>query len=400
MTISERDWNNYIQRLAKLDKRAGDAMEQYIAKYGTEDTEGLIVYANALVTKYGEGSAELAAQMYDEMAQAAGANVSPAEPAQPPSMTEVAKAVYSTLSSPPSMKGAVSRMVKQAGADTTLKNALRDGAEFAWVPGGTGCAFCLTLASRGWQKASKKAIKGGHAQHIHANCKCNYAIRFDSRTNVAGYDPDKYLQMYENAEGDSPDEKINAMRRAQYQEKKDEINEQKREAYRARKALEEEGTKTIALRAVRGDVTTECIKAAKPGTGKITFDVGYAETKHREEIKTAQWLHDNIGGDIALLNESYTDGEKRADYLWNGAYWDLKTSSSEKSANSAIRKGLKQIREKPGGIILDFGDNDFDSDTLWNVIDKRMQWNHVDGDVDIMVLSKGQLVEVRRYNKK
>ena len=236
MTISERDWNNYIQRLAKLDKRAGDAMEQYISRYGTGDTEALISYANALVTKYGEGSAELAAQMYDEMAQAAGANVSPAEPAEPPSMTEVAKAVYSTLSSPPSMKGAVSRMVKQAGADTTLKNALRDGAEFAWVPGGTGCAFCLTLASRGWQKASKKAIKGGHAQHIHANCKCNYAIRFDSRTNVAGYDPDKYLQMYENAEGDTPDEKINAMRRAQYQEKKDEINAQKREAYRARKA--------------------------------------------------------------------------------------------------------------------------------------------------------------------
>ena len=235
MTISERDWNNYIQRLAKLDKRAGDAMAEYIAKYGTEDTEGLIVYANALVTKYGEGSAELAAQMYDEMAQAAGVNVSPAEPAEPPSMTEVAKAVYSTLSSPPSMKDAVSRMVKQAGADTTLKNALRDGAEFAWVPGGTGCAFCLTLASRGWQKASKKAIKGGHAQHIHANCKCNYAIRFDSRTNVAGYDPDKYLQMYENAEGDTPDEKINAMRRAQYQEKKGEINAQKREAYRARK---------------------------------------------------------------------------------------------------------------------------------------------------------------------
>lgn len=37
---------------------------------------------------------------------------------------------------------------------------------------------------------------------------------------------------------------------------------------------------------------------------------------------------------------------------------------------------------------------------LWSVIDKRMQWNHIDGDVDIMVLSKGQLVEVRRYNRK
>lgn len=27
-----------------------------------------------------------------------------------------------------------------------LKNALRDGAEFAWVSNGDTCAFCMTLA--------------------------------------------------------------------------------------------------------------------------------------------------------------------------------------------------------------------------------------------------------------
>ena len=398
MTISERDWNNYIQRLAKLDKRAGDAMEQYISRYGTGDTEALVSYANALVTKYGEGSAELAAQMYDEMAQAAGVSVSPAEPAEPPSMTEVAKAVYSTLSSPPSMKGAVSRMVKQAGADTTLKNALRDGAEFAWVPGGTGCAFCLTLASRGWQKASKKAIKGGHAQHIHANCKCNYAIRFDSRTNVAGYDPDKYLQMYENAEGDSPDEKINAMRRAQYQEKKDEINEQKREAYRARKALEEEGTKTIALRAVRGDVTAEYKKSARPGSGKITFDDGYEESKHREEIEMAQWLHDNLGGDITVLAESKDTGVKMPDYVWQEKFWELKTVSSVNAADQAFRKAVKQIADNPGGVIVDFGNNDVDMDAVQKELARRFNRCQLD-TVDVMVLRNDTLERVRRYKK-
>ncbi len=398
MTISERDWNNYIQRLAKLDKRAGDAMEQYVSRYGTGDTEALVSYANALVTKYGEGSAELAAQMYDEMAQAAGANVSPAEPAQPPSMTEVAKAVYSTLSSPPSMKGAVSRMVKQAGADTTLKNALRDGAEFAWVPGGTGCAFCLTLASRGWQRASKKAIKGGHAQHIHANCKCNYAIRFDSRTNVAGYNPDKYLQMYENAEGDSPDEKINAMRRAQYQEKKVEINAQKREAYRARKALEEEGTKTIALRAVRGDVTTEYKKSAKPGSGKITFDDGYEESKHREEIEMAQWLHDNLGGDITVLAESKDTGVKMPDYVWQEKFWELKTVSSVNAADQAFRKATKQIADNPGGVIVDFGNHDVDMDAVQKELARRFNRCQLD-TVDVMVLRNGTLERVQRYKK-
>ncbi|MBR4692904.1 MAG: hypothetical protein IKP17_09110 [Oscillospiraceae bacterium] len=38
------------------------------------------------------------------------------------------------------------------------------------MPSGDTCAFCITLASRGWQKAGREAIKGGHAEHIHNNC--------------------------------------------------------------------------------------------------------------------------------------------------------------------------------------------------------------------------------------
>ncbi len=83
---------------------------------------------------------------------------------------------------------------------------------------------------RGWQRASKKALKGDHAEHIHTHCNCEYAVRFDSRTTVAGYDPEKYLKQYEDYGGD-----INAMRRAQYAKNKDKINAQKRAAYAARK---------------------------------------------------------------------------------------------------------------------------------------------------------------------
>ena len=136
------------------------------------------------------------------------------------------------------MGNAVGRLVKRTGADTMLKNALRDGAEFAWVPAGDTCAFCITLASRGWQRASKAAIKGGHAEHIHSNCDCTYAIRFDGKSNVAGYDPDQYLRMYEGAEGDTWQEKVNSMRRAQYAENREKINAQKRAAYAARKERE------------------------------------------------------------------------------------------------------------------------------------------------------------------
>lgn len=220
-----------MARLARLNQKAGQLMADYLAAHGTGDTDALIAYAHALVTKYGEGSAELACQMYDTLAAAAKAGVPAAEPAQTAAYSEVARMVQATKQSLPQMQQGVSRLVKRAGADTTLKNALRDGAEWAWVPQGDTCAFCLTLASRGWQKASQAAIKGGHAEHIHANCDCEYAIRFDGRSTVAGYDPEKYLRQYRAAGSD-----VNALRRVNYAKNKERINAQKRAAYAARKA--------------------------------------------------------------------------------------------------------------------------------------------------------------------
>ncbi len=174
--------------------------------------------------------------MYDAVAEVSGANVPPAQPAEPANYSETAKMVNGTKQSPPLLQSGVSRLVKQAGADTTLKNAIRDGAEWAWVPHGDTCPFCLTLASRGWQKASAKVMKGDHARHIHANCNCEFAVRFDSRTTVAGYDKDKYLAQYYDHGGD-----INAMRRAQYAQDKDRINARKRAAYAARRLREKVG---------------------------------------------------------------------------------------------------------------------------------------------------------------
>lgn len=231
MQITANAWNEYITRLSRLNQKAGQLMRQYIDTHGTGDADALITYAAALVTKYGEGSAELACQMYDALAEAANAGVPAAEPAVPADYGEVARMVNATKNqNPANLPNGVSRLVKRAGADTTLKNAVRDGAEWAWVPHGDTCPFCITLASNGWQKASSKVLKGGHAEHIHANCDCEFAIRFDHSTTVAGYDPEKYLKQYRDAGGD-----INKMRRVNYAANKERINAQKRAAYAARK---------------------------------------------------------------------------------------------------------------------------------------------------------------------
>ena len=231
MQITANAWNEYITRLSRLNQKAGQLMREYIDTHGTESTDDLIAYAYGLVTKYGEGSAELACQMYDALAEAANAGVPAAEPAEPADYGEVARMVNATKNqNPANLPNGVSRLVKRAGADTTLKNAVRDGAEWAWVPHGDTCPFCITLASNGWQKASSKVLKGGHAEHIHANCDCEFAIRFDHSTTLAGYDPEKYLKQYRDAGGD-----INKMRRIDYAARKDAINAQKRAAYAARK---------------------------------------------------------------------------------------------------------------------------------------------------------------------
>lgn len=230
MKLTQAAWDEYISRLSRLNQKAGQLMREYMDGHPEADTDALIRYAYALVTKYGEGSAELACQMYDALAEAQGVTLPAAEPAPTATYGEVTGMVKATQDSPPSLQQGVSRMVKQAGADTTTRNAIRDGAEWAWVPHGDACPFCRMLASNGWQKASKNLLKKGHAQHIHANCDCEFAVRFSREFDVSGYDPEEYLRQYRDAGSD-----VNAMRRIDYAARKDAINAQKRAAYAARK---------------------------------------------------------------------------------------------------------------------------------------------------------------------
>lgn len=236
MKIPDRVWANFIRRLSKIDEEAAKKVSGYLNGNWNASEEALITYAHAITIRYGEASAALCAQMYDALAEASGKVLPPAEPAKTPTYNETARAVQGARlfsKEPEVTASAVSRLVKQTGEDTLLHNAIRDGAEVAWIPHGDTCAFCLTLASRGWQRVSKKTLRNGHAEHIHNNCDCSYAVRFDDTTDVEGYDPEKYANWYYSESG-TPQQRINAMRREMYAENKDEINAQKRAAYAKR----------------------------------------------------------------------------------------------------------------------------------------------------------------------
>lgn len=248
MITTKKAWSAYIAALRKVNDTATQSLLYYLQEFGIpstpEEMNALIDAAFVISTKYGRAAAALCAEWYDATAAASGWFVAPAIPAETATISEVARAIVGTTKTGNDevIASSVGRLVKMAGVDTTMQNALRDGAEWAWIPVGNTCAFCITLASRGWQRASKKALKNGHAEHIHANCDCTYAIRFDDRSQVEGYDPDRFLGMYLDADLDgespTPDNRINALRRELYQANREKILAQKRAAYEKSAELE------------------------------------------------------------------------------------------------------------------------------------------------------------------
>lgn len=149
------------------------------------------------------------------------------------------------------------------------------------------------------------------------------------------------------------------------------------------------------VRAYR-DITKEYLNDADPGRGFINYDEDYNAKKNVNEIATAKWIHDNLGGDIRLRKALGKYQKKDPDYEWMGTLWDLKSTTTENAANSAIRTGMAQIEDNPGGVILNFGNYEPDMAKLLKVIDKRMMW-YPNDCADILIISKGKLIKAMRY---
>lgn len=247
-TISQKEWKQYIQRLRQINDKAVEEFRQIVIDrggYGHIERQKLIDIAYGVSTKYGEASAALSASMYDRVAELSKASVPAALPAETATYQDVAKTVNGIIKKTGSddvLAQGVGRLVKMAGTDTILSNAYRDrprgkgskqrhsGAQVAWIPSGDTCPFCLMLASKGWQNQTIWGANN-HSEHIHANCDCTYAVKFNDSLNYASYDPDTYKEMYDNADGKTRDEKLKSMRRQYREENRDKINAQKRAAY-------------------------------------------------------------------------------------------------------------------------------------------------------------------------
>ncbi len=307
-TITQTQWKQYIARLRKINDTAAEEFKEAVMDrggYENIDRQKLIDYAYGISTKYGEASAALSAEMYDAIAELSGVIVPEALPAETATYSEVAKTVngiIKNVGNEDTLAQGIGRLVKMAGTDTVLSNAYRDrpkgkgskkrhsGAQVAWIPVGDTCPFCLMLASKGWQNQTQWAANS-HSEHIHANCDCTYAVRFNNDLKIDGYDPEEYKEIYDNAEGSTRKEKLNSIRRMQYQdpEIRNKINAQKRAAYAERK-----------VNAIKKNGTTEWTGNSKINTKEqIAELINFAKDKNINIDKSFS----SFDGDIDLVKD-------------------------------------------------------------------------------------------------
>ncbi len=236
LKIKKKDWENYINALAKVSDKAAKEIQDFIDKNGMENVTALIGKSYQCSVKYGEAAMALTCEMYDRIAVVQKAEVRPAVPARDVTLQEVKDTVNHAMRTAPSTVPAVTgKLVKKASSRTMRKNAARDGAKMALVPSSDGCPFCKMLGSRGWESARSGRSTSFEA-HLHAHCRCEYVVDIKGGMQVEGYDPEALYDEFMNLDGTSWEERMNIMRNQQRKipEIRDKINAQKREAYAAR----------------------------------------------------------------------------------------------------------------------------------------------------------------------
>ena len=347
MTISAADWSEYVNKLAKVNTKAAELMQEWIDANGTDNINALFEYAYALSTKYGEAAASLACEMYDSIALVQGVSLPPALPADTAKIGEVKHLVGKALQKSPNLvPQEVSKMVKQAGADTMLHNAARDGAEWAWVPhGGETCAFCITLASKGWQTAGKSLLYN-HAEHIHANCRCEFAIRHDKKSGVQGYDPQKYLDMYNSAKAMGGDP-INNLRNA--------LSSVGGVGSEGRNSIEETVEWKKRFKDNKANIIAEPVSVVLGGKTYFVDGVNVINDHNKSEEFTAKVLSRAIGEEVVLcprITGKYNNVSS-PDYLVGNdrERWDQKGLNG--SGKDALRDIIKRKKEQANNFIVD-----------------------------------------------
>ena len=158
---------------------------------------------------------------------------------------------------------------------------------------------------------------------------------------------------------------------------------------------EVERRKQVGQSKFRGkDVTAEYFGTATPGKGEFKQDEGVLA----EDVRIAHLLQDTFGGDIHVQKDVNKNHVKTPDYIWRGKQWELKTTHSDTAVKSALKEGIKQIKEFPGGIVVDMAGENRNMETTLANIESRFRQGRV-AEMDVIILRNDRVIKVVRYHK-
>lgn len=197
-----------VRAQAVLASRVSEDLAGIVAALGPDAApdlirDALLEVTPALVERYGQASAAVAAEWYErvyglaarEFADVVASEVVEKGVRRSAGHLFTARGAEGALVS---LEKSLDAWVKAPGRQTLMRSAMRDGLRFARVPSGRHtCAFCLMLASRGAVYKSETAA--GRMDKFHGKCDCVIAPVRDEKDYPAGYHPDELYEAYATA---------------------------------------------------------------------------------------------------------------------------------------------------------------------------------------------------------
>jgi hypothetical protein len=189
-----------VRRLAEAERQIGRLATRDVRRLWStltvadalEVREALEELLPGMVAVYGDLSATVAADWYDEVRAASGVRgrfrAEPAGPFDPEAVRANARwAIGPLFAAEPDWDGAlerltpeVGRMVAQPGRDTITKSAGKDRQAAGWkrVTSPKACKFCVALAERGAVYKQETARFAAHT-----NCHCSVVPSWDKNAD-------------------------------------------------------------------------------------------------------------------------------------------------------------------------------------------------------------------------
>lgn len=258
---------------------------------------------------------------------------------------------------------------------STVDEAVRANADFQWkarlepkivrIAEPTRCKLCAAV--EGTHKYEDVKSSGNPVFQRHTDCKCTVT-----------YVPGKGKAKDVWSKREVSDEEL--------QKRLDFVKEQE---IKQNKIVYQRNNEKII------DVTTDFFKQYEKG--KITFQESFNFKDKEDEIKVGKFINKIFGGDLKHLTET---NELTADYLWKGKLWDLKIPENKNGIDKRMRKGVNQILNNPGGLIVDMKNSKISKQEFVDSVVKKMieRFNKI-GCGYCIVIDDDTLLIVLEYKK-